>query len=131
PGELGIECNELLLPGRNVVLGINRVHRALRLAQGAVDAFLGVDHEEIGPLVEAVHRAHLDAVGVLALDAVLGDDKRHGSSRVCSRAIVTGAMAVAGAALKAEGPHIAVRASGIWRSLRDSNPCFSLERATS
>src|SRR5690606_23276856 len=75
--QLGVERDVMLLPGRHVVLGIDRVDRALRLAQGAVDALVRVDHQEVGTFVEAVDRAHLDAVGVLALDAVLGDDEGH------------------------------------------------------
>src|SRR5690606_5144731 len=71
------ERHEMLLPGGDVVLGVDRVDRALGLAQGAVDALVGVDHQEVRALVETVDRAHLDAVGVLALCAVLGDDEGH------------------------------------------------------
>ena len=61
-----------------IFLGVDRLHRAFRLAQRAVDALLGVDGEEVRPFVEAVDRAHLDAIGVLALDAVLGHHVGHG-----------------------------------------------------
>src|SRR5690606_8854569 len=37
--------------------------------------------QEVRAFVETVDRAHLDAVGVLALDAVLGDDEGHGRRR--------------------------------------------------
>ena len=40
----------------------------------------GIDDEEVRALVEAVHRADLHAVHVLALDAVFGDDKSHSLS---------------------------------------------------
>jgi hypothetical protein len=36
-----------------------------------------MDDEEVLPLVETVDRAHLDTVGVLALDARLGDHISH------------------------------------------------------
>src|SRR6202042_2931543 len=45
--------------------------------QGAVNALLGIDGEEVRSLVEAIDRAHLDTVHVLALDAVFGNDKSH------------------------------------------------------
>ena len=50
---------------------------AFGLADAAVDAFRRVDHEHVLAFVEAVHRAHLDTVGVLALDAGVGDDLGH------------------------------------------------------
>src|SRR5690606_11012819 len=72
-----VERHEMLLAGRHVVFRIDRADRALGLAQGAVDALDRIDHQEVRALVEAVDRAHLDAVGVLPLDAVLGDDEGH------------------------------------------------------
>ena len=77
PGQFLVELEEVRLLLRQVVLGEDRLGRALRLAQGAVDALLGIDHEDVRAFVETVDRAHLDAVGVLALDAVLGDDEGH------------------------------------------------------
>src|SRR6267154_1272177 len=76
-GELGVDGNPFALRGRDIVLGEDRFDRALRNAQGAVDALLGVDHQYVGALAKAVDRAHVDAVGVLALDAALGDDVCH------------------------------------------------------
>jgi hypothetical protein len=64
-----------------VVLGHDGLGRALRFAQGAVDAFLGVDHQEVRAFVKTVHRADFDAVGVFALDAVVQDDIGHGVLR--------------------------------------------------
>ena len=51
--------------------------RAHGHARPAVDALVGVDGEQVGALVEAVDGAHLDAVGVLALDAPFSDDVGH------------------------------------------------------
>ncbi len=73
-----VEFEEVLLTWRNVVFREDGLNRALRFAKRAVDAFIGVDDEKVGPLVKAVHGAHLNAIGVFALDAVLGDDKGHG-----------------------------------------------------
>src|SRR4051812_40375276 len=75
--KLGIELEELLLPVGHVVLGYDRLNRALRLAERAVDALLGVDDEHVRAFMKAVHRANLHAVGVFALDAGLGDDESH------------------------------------------------------
>src|SRR5712692_2510009 len=75
-GELGVHLEPLL--GLAVRLGPDRLRRALGLAHPAVDAFVRMDDEHVLALVEAIHRADLDAVHVLALDAVFGDDVGHG-----------------------------------------------------
>ena len=53
---------------------LDRVDRAFRLANTTIDAFIWVDDEHILALVEAVHRAHLDTIHVLAANATLVDD---------------------------------------------------------
>ena len=50
----------------------------LLLRSEAVNALLGVDHEDPLRLVDAVDRADVDARQVFDVDAVLGDDVRHG-----------------------------------------------------
>src|SRR5687767_7571437 len=77
-GELGVERRERLLIRRHVVLGEDRLDRAFRDAQRAVDALVGVDDQEVRTLAKAVDRADVDAIGVLASDAGLGDDVGHG-----------------------------------------------------
>src|SRR5207248_11634655 len=64
----------------DLLLGEDRLDRALGLAQLAVDALLRIDGEEVRSLVETVDRAYLHAIHVLALDAVFGDDKSHSQS---------------------------------------------------
>jgi hypothetical protein len=70
----------MFLIGRQIILGERWRGRAFRLAQGAVDALVGIDDQKIRSFVEAVHRTDFHAVGVLALDAVFGNDKSHGQS---------------------------------------------------
>src|SRR4029077_389975 len=53
---------------------LDRVNRAFRLADPAIDAFVRVDHEHVLALVEAIHGAHLDAVHGFAANAALIDD---------------------------------------------------------
>src|SRR6267154_671235 len=77
-GKLGVDGNPLALHGRDIVFGEDRFDRALRNAQRAIDALLGVDHQHVGAFAEAIDRAHVDTVGVFALDAALGDDVCHG-----------------------------------------------------
>src|SRR5574341_526788 len=72
---VGVELEPLL--GLGIGVGQDRLGRALGLAHAAVDALVGMDDEHAGALVKAIHRAHLDAVHVLALDAVFGDDVSH------------------------------------------------------
>jgi hypothetical protein len=82
-GKLRVQSLELLLVGRDIVLGKNRLDRTLGDAQRAVDAFVRIDNQEIGPLTETVDRTDVDAIGVLAADAGLGDDvgRTPGSNR--------------------------------------------------
>ena len=68
--------------GRQRLLGEDRVHRALRLAGAAVDAFVRVDEQlAIGAFLEmdAVDRADRDARHVEHVDARLGDHVGHSS----------------------------------------------------
>jgi len=43
----------------------------------AVDAFVRMNDEHVRALIEAIDRAHLHAICVLALDTILGDDVGH------------------------------------------------------
>src|SRR5262249_21336222 len=67
-----IQRQPLLKPRLGV--GLDRVDRALRLAHPAINAFVRVDDEHVLALVEAVHRAHFDAVHGFAANATLVDD---------------------------------------------------------
>src|SRR4029079_1362853 len=78
--QLGVQSLERLLVLGHVVLGEDRLHRALRHAQRAVDAFVGIDHQEVGPFPEAVDGADVDAIGIFAANAALGDDVGHGGA---------------------------------------------------
>ena len=53
---------------------LDRVDRAFRHADPAIDAFVRVDDEHVLALVEAVHGANLHAIHQLALDAAFVDD---------------------------------------------------------
>ena len=66
---------------RDVLLVVDRAHRAFGDADGAVDAFVRVDDEEVRALAKRIDGAHVDAVGVLAVDAGFGDDEGHRSTR--------------------------------------------------
>jgi len=72
-----VQCREVLLTFRQFVLGVNRIGRAFRFAQGAIDTFVGIDDQEIGTFVKAVDRANVHAVGEFAFDAVFGNYKSH------------------------------------------------------
>jgi len=65
---------------RKIILGEDGLGRANGLASTAVDAFVRMDDEKVRDLIEAVHRAHGDAIGVFAGDARLRNDERHGRS---------------------------------------------------
>src|SRR4051812_23111395 len=75
--QLRIERDECMLRVGHVVLGEDSLDRAFGHTQRAVDALRRIDHQHVRPLAEAVDRTHIDAVGVLALDARLGYDVSH------------------------------------------------------
>src|SRR5271165_6740220 len=68
----GIQQKPFLKPRLGVWLDC--VDRTFRLADPAIDALIRVDDEHVLALVEAVHRADLDTVHVLAANATLVDD---------------------------------------------------------
>src|SRR3984893_4448666 len=74
-GVFGVDCQPLLDAGLGI--GLDRVNRAFRLADPAIDAFIGVDDQHIFALVEAIHGADFDAVHVFAFDAIVVDDVGH------------------------------------------------------
>jgi len=71
-GVLSVNGQPLLDP--RLGIGLDRIYRALRFANPAVNALVGVDDEHVLPLVEAVHWTHFDAVHVFTLDTALVDD---------------------------------------------------------
>ena len=74
-GKLGVDLKPFLEPRLGVRL--DRFCGAFRLAHAAVDALVRVNHQKVRAFVEAVHRADFHAIGVFALDAVVGDDEGH------------------------------------------------------
>jgi hypothetical protein len=76
-GQFGIQLEKYRLVLWQLVLGEDGIHRALRFAQSTVNAFIGMDNQKIGPLVKAINRADLNAVGVLTVDTILAYNKCH------------------------------------------------------
>jgi hypothetical protein len=58
-------------------IGLDRIDRAFRFADAAIDAFVGVDDEHILAFIEAVHRTDFHAVHVFAFNAVFIDNVSH------------------------------------------------------
>src|SRR6266542_2749915 len=82
---LGVDRDEVLPLLRGFIQREDRLHRARRYAGAAVDALVRMDVQHLRrrkvrlvlPRVNAVHRAHVDARGVLRADAGLADDISH------------------------------------------------------
>ena len=68
----GIQRQPFLKPG--FAISLDSIDGAFRFANATVDAFVGMDNEHVLALVEAVHRAHLDAVHGFAANAAIVDD---------------------------------------------------------
>jgi hypothetical protein len=54
---------------RQIILGKDRLYRAFRHTQGAIDTLIRIDHQKIRPFVETVHRADFHTVGIFTFDA--------------------------------------------------------------
>jgi|TARA_R100001143_G_scaffold21327_1_gene22558 hypothetical protein len=76
-GKICIDLDKANLVGRNIFFRENGVGRALRHANRAVDAFVGVDNEKIGPFPEAIDRADVDTISVLTFNTVFGNHVGH------------------------------------------------------
>ena len=72
---LAVEFHPLF--GACVRIWADGIGRAFRLADAAIDAFIGVDHQHVLALVEAIYWADFDAVCVFASDARVVDDVGH------------------------------------------------------
>ena len=75
--KLGVELDVVFLACRHIIFREDRLGGAFRLTEGAVDALVWVDDEEVRAFVEAIHRADFHAVGVLAFDAIVGHYEGH------------------------------------------------------
>jgi hypothetical protein len=75
--QLHIEFDHVNLVGWRVFFGIDRVHRALWNADCAVNALIRINSQEIGAFAEAIHWAHINAIGVFTVNAGLGDNVGH------------------------------------------------------
>jgi hypothetical protein len=71
-GQFGIDFKKYFLPFRDLVFFTER----------AVDALVWVDYQKVGAFIKTVYRANFYTVCVLALDAVVSDDKGHGLALV-------------------------------------------------
>ena len=56
---------------------LDRFGRTFRFADATVDSLVRMNHEEILTLIEAIHGADFDTVGILAANAVVGHDVSH------------------------------------------------------
>src|SRR5207248_11122991 len=63
--------------GTGLGIGLDRIHRAFGFADAAIDALVGVDHQHVLALVEAIHGADFHAIHVFAFDAIVVDDVGH------------------------------------------------------
>jgi len=75
--QLGIQRDETALILRHVIFGEYRFGRTLGDAQRAIDAFIRVNREKVGPFVKAIDGANIDTIGIFALDAVLSNNVGH------------------------------------------------------
>src|SRR5258708_23427515 len=75
--DVAVQGGVLLPLCRHVFLGEDGRDGALRFARAAIDALVRVDVQHVGPLVDAIHRAHVYTRAIFDVDARLGDHIRH------------------------------------------------------
>jgi hypothetical protein len=62
---------------RDVVLVVDRLYRADRLARTTIDAFVGMDVQHACALIDAIDGAFFDTCLVFDVDAGFGNGVRH------------------------------------------------------
>src|SRR4051794_28410383 len=72
-----VEGDEFALVRWDIVIGVNRLYRALGNASAAINAGDGIDIEHLLPFPKRFGWAGNDAVGVFAAKAAAGDNKSH------------------------------------------------------
>jgi hypothetical protein len=75
--KLRVQHQELMLIFRQLVFRIDCIYRTLGLTQGAVDALIGVNNQEIWAFIETVYWTHFNTVCVLTKNAVFANNKSH------------------------------------------------------
>ncbi len=63
---------------RRIGVSVNGVDRALWNTHRAVNALVGVNHQEVGAFLETIDRANINAVGIFAFDAGISYYMGHG-----------------------------------------------------
>ena len=72
---VGIDREPLF--GARLGIRLDRLDRAFRLTDAAIDAFFRVNDEHVLALVEAIHGADFHTVHVFTFDAIVVDDVGH------------------------------------------------------
>jgi|GEM_PF-3144439 len=75
--ELGIDLDEVHLIFGKIFFGVNGFDRAFGYADGAVNALVGIDDQEVGANMETVDGTDVDAIGITASDTSFGYDVSH------------------------------------------------------
>jgi hypothetical protein len=78
PVKLHIDSGHVPLVIGQIIFRIDRVDRTFRYANRAIDAFVRINGQKIGPFYKAIHWANIHTVGVFALDAALCHNMGHG-----------------------------------------------------
>jgi hypothetical protein len=86
-GQVGIDGDEVALIVGHVFLGEDGIHRALGDADGAVDALVWVDDQEVRAFAKAVDGADVYTISEAAFDAGFCDDVCHGDV-MCPKGII-------------------------------------------
>src|SRR5262249_44343138 len=116
---LGIELRERLPLFGHVVFVKDRFDWAFRNTGFAVDAFIRMDVQNLLAFVEAFHRAHHHAIGVLAAKARFANNVRHESRSSKEKPVAKyGARAKRGALLAATSGWSERYRTGLGKSLR-------------
>lgn len=76
-GKFGIEFNKILHAFRYLILGKNCFCWTFWFAERAVDAFIGIDDQEIGSFMKTIDGTDINTISKFAFDTVFCDYKGH------------------------------------------------------
>jgi len=79
-GQRGVDLDKVALILRHIFFGEDSIHRTLWYTHCAIDAFVRIDHQEIGTLFETIYWANIYTVCVATLHTGFGYYMRHNLS---------------------------------------------------
>jgi hypothetical protein len=76
-GEFCIQWGHVALIGWYIFFCVDGIHRAFGNAHSTINAFIGINGQEVRSFSETIDRANIDTIGIFAFNAGFGDGMGH------------------------------------------------------